>query len=266
MPYDIFIKPEMRHGAEDGHKVIVKITSWPKNADNPFGEVIDILGKVGENNAEMHAILAEYELPYKFPDDVEKEAEEYKNAITSAEIKSRRDFRKIPTFTIDPADAKDFDDALSLQKAEDGNWEVGIHIADVSHYVRPGTLMDDEAFSRGTSVYLVDRVVPMLPEKLSNELCSLKPNEDKLCFSAVFKMNEQAEIIDQWFGKTVIHSDRRFAYEEAQKVIEGGEGDMNQEIVTLLNKEDSYSHEGWAKVYKSARHCIRTSQRCLCRD
>lgn len=234
MPYDIFVKPEMLHGAVDGHKVIVKITSWPENSDNPFGEVIDILGKVGENNAEMHAILAEYELPYKFPDNVEKEAEDYEGSITAAEIKSRRDFRKIPTFTIDPADAKDFDDALSLQKSEDGNWEVGIHIADVSHYVKPGTLMDDEAFSRGTSVYLVDRVVPMLPEKLSNELCSLKPNEDKLCFSAVFKMNEQAEIIDQWFGKTVIHSDRRFAYEEAQRVIEGGEGDMNHEIVTLF--------------------------------
>ena len=233
MPYDIFINPSKLNGAEDGQKVVARITDWPKGAKNPFGEVVDILGYTGENNAEMHAILAEFELPYKFPPGVEEEAEAISESISPEEIASRRDFREVPTFTIDPADAKDFDDALSLQKLESGNWEVGIHIADVSHYVRPGTPIDDEAFARGTSVYLVDRVVPMLPEKLSNNLCSLRPKEDKLCFSAVFELDEQARVISSWFGKTIIHSNRRFAYEEAQEVIETRQGEMAEQILPL---------------------------------
>ncbi len=244
MPYDIFINPNDLNGAKDGEKVVVKITNWPKGAKNPFGKVIDVLGLPGENNAEMHAILAEFELPYKFPDAVEQEAKDYVSEITQEDIKERRDFRSVPTFTIDPVDAKDFDDALSIEKTPEGDYEVGIHIADVSHYVRPGTLMDDEAFSRGTSVYLVDRVVPMLPEKLSNELCSLRPNEDKLCFSAVFHMNDRAEVLSQWFGRTIIHSDRRFSYQEAQDVIEKGEGELQTEILTL---------HGLAKILRDQR-------------
>ncbi len=244
MPYDIFINPNDLNGAKDGEKVVVKITNWPKGAKNPFGKVIDVLGLPGENNAEMHAILAEFDLPYKFPDAVEQEAKDYVSEITQEDIKERRDFRSVPTFTIDPVDAKDFDDALSIERTPEGDYEVGIHIADVSHYVRPGTLMDDEAFSRGTSVYLVDRVVPMLPEKLSNELCSLRPNEDKLCFSAVFHMNDRAEVLSQWFGRTIIHSDRRFSYQEAQDVIEKGEGELQTEILTL---------HGLAKILRDQR-------------
>jgi ribonuclease R len=181
----------------------------------------------------MHSILAEFELPIKFSEEVEAYAEKIPDQATAAEIKSRRDFRKAPTFTIDPADAKDFDDALSLRSLAGGLWEVGVHIADVSHYVRTKTILDNEAYDRATSVYLVDRVVPMLPEKLSNGVCSLRPHEDKLTFSAVFKMNEEGEVLDEWFGRTVIHSDRRFSYEEAQKVIESGEGDMKEEILKL---------------------------------
>ncbi|MEA1877087.1 MAG: ribonuclease R [Bacteroidota bacterium] len=233
MPYDIFIKPSDIHGALDGQKVVVKITDWPKGAENPYGEVVDVLGKAGENNTEMHAILAEFELPYKFPERIESEADKIPALISNEEIKKRRDFRKVPTFTVDPADAKDFDDALSIRPTKDGNWEVGIHIADVSHYVRTGTALDEEAYARGSSVYLVDRVVPMLPEKLSNELCSLKPNEDKLCFSALFEMNERAEVLSQWYGKSIIHSDRRFAYQEAQEIIETGEGDLKEEMLKL---------------------------------
>jgi ribonuclease R len=180
------------------------------------------LGLPGEHETEIHSILAEYGLPYEFPTEVEADAEKIDRKITPEEVKKRRDMRKILTFTIDPKDAKDFDDALSLQKLENGNWEIGVHIADVSHYVRPGTIFDDEAYKRATSVYLVDRVVPMLPEVLSNEVCSLRPNEDKFTFSAVFELNENAEILNQWFGRTVIHSDRRFTYEEAQERIETG--------------------------------------------
>ena len=235
MPFDIFIPLEKLKGVEHGQKAIAKIIDWPEKAKNPFGEIVDILGYPGENDTEMHSILAEFELPYKFSQEVEAYAEQIPDNISPQEIANRRDFRKVPTFTIDPADAKDFDDALSLQPLENGLWEVGIHIADVSHYVKTKTILDSEAFDRATSVYLVDRVVPMLPEKLSNGACSLRPNEDKLTFSAVFKMNEMGEVLDEWFGRTVIHSNRRFAYEEAQEVIETGEGDMKQEILKLYD-------------------------------
>lgn len=233
MPFDIFIPLKDVNGAQDGDKVLVEVTAWVQGNKNPNGKIVERFGKVGDNNAEMHAILAEYDLPYKFEDYIEKEANSIPDDITPAEIKRRRDFRSATTFTIDPADAKDFDDALSIEKIKDGEWEIGVHIADVTHYVTEGTLLDKEAVERGTSVYLVDRVVPMLPERLSNELCSLRPNEDKLCFSAVFRMNENCELLSEWFGRTVIHSDRRFTYEEAQQVIETGEGDFAEEITTL---------------------------------
>lgn len=232
-PFDIFIPNEKLNGAKDGQKAIAKITEWPARAKNPFGEIIEVLGDVGDNNAEMHAILAEFDLPLRFPENVLKAAEKIPDDIPEDEIKNRRDFREITTITIDPADAKDFDDALSIRKLDNGLWEVGVHIADVSHYVKPGTILDDEAYDRATSVYLVDRVVPMLPEKLSNGVCSLRPNEDKLCFSAVFQLNDEAEIQKQWFGRTVIHSNKRFAYEEAQAIIETGEGELKDEVLTL---------------------------------
>jgi len=230
---DIFIPLEKLKGAKDGQKAIAKITEWPKNAVNPIGEIISVLGDSGENNTEMHAILAEYGLPYEFPKDVERTADLLPIKITVEEIAKRRDFRDITTFTIDPMDAKDFDDALSLRKLTNGNWEIGVHIADVSHYVKPDSIIDKEAVSRATSVYLVDRVVPMLPEVLSNNVCSLRPNEEKLCFSAVFEMTDEAEVINEWFGRTIINSDRRFTYEEAQLIIETEEGNFKEEILTL---------------------------------
>jgi len=231
--FDLFIPNEKLNGAKDGQKAIAKITEWPARAKNPFGEIIEVLGDVGDNNAEMHAILAEYDLPLRFPENVLKAAEKIPDMISEEEIQKRRDMRGVTTITIDPADAKDFDDALSIQKLDNGSWEVGVHIADVSHYVKPGTILDDEAYERATSVYLVDRVVPMLPEKLSNGVCSLRPNEDKLCFSAIFQLNDAAEIQKQWFGRTVIHSNKRFAYEEAQAIIETGEGELKDEVLTL---------------------------------
>ena len=231
--FDIFIPKEKLKGAKDGQKAIAEITEWPPKARSPFGEITDVLGDTGDNDAEMHAILAEFELPHKFPEKVDAVAEKIAMKIPSEEYNKRRDFRKITTFTIDPADAKDFDDALSLQKLSNGNWEVGIHIADVTHYVVPGSLIEQEAEDRATSVYLVDRVVPMLPERLSNGVCSLRPKEDKLCFSAVFEMNEKAGVVTEWFGKTVIHSDRRFTYEEAQQIIETGKGDFSSEMLQL---------------------------------
>jgi len=231
--FDIFIPKDKLKGAKDGQKAIAEIVEWPPKAPSPFGHIVDVLGDTGDKDAEMHAILAEYELPHRFPEKVDKAAEKIPLKIPKEEYKKRRDFRKITTFTIDPADAKDFDDALSLQKLDNGNWEVGVHIADVTHYVTHNTLIEEEAKDRATSVYLVDRVVPMLPERLSNGVCSLRPNEDKLCFSAVFEMNEQAGVVNQWFGKTVIHSDRRFAYEEAQKTIETGNGELSSEILKL---------------------------------
>ncbi len=233
MPQDILIDPKMLNGAKPGQKAVVKITDWPAGAKNPFGEVVDVLGDAGDNETEMHAIMAEFQLPVKFSPELEKAAAAIPGQITAEDIEARRDFRKIPTLTIDPADAKDFDDALSIQKMENGNWEVGVHIADVSHYVQSYSKLDKDAFERGTSVYLVDRVVPMLPERLSNDLCSLRPNEDKLCFSAVFEMKENASIVSQWFGKTIIHSDRRFDYAEAQGIIEGKEGDLSEQILKM---------------------------------
>ncbi len=231
--FDIFIPKDKLKGAKQGQKAVAKIIDWPANAKNPFGEIVDVLGEVGENDTEMHAILAEFDLPYKFPGRVEKSAKRINVDITKEEIAKRRDYRNVPTFTIDPGDAKDYDDALSLQKLPNGNLEVGVHIADVSHYVQPGSLIDKEAFDRATSVYLVDRVVPMLPELLSNGACSLSPNTDKLCFSISFEMDKDANIKKQWIGRTVIHSNRRFDYEQAQEIIETGKGDMNHEIVTL---------------------------------
>ncbi|MFN6944145.1 MAG: ribonuclease R [Cytophagaceae bacterium] len=233
MHCDIFIPLDKINDAKNGNKVIVKLTEWPEKDKNPVGEVVSVLGEAGTNEVEMHAIMIEFGLPYEFPESVVKDAERIPEAITEEEIKKRRDFRNITTFTIDPFDAKDFDDALSVQKLENGNYEVGIHIADVTHYVRPDTLLEKEAYRRATSVYLVDRVVPMLPEKLSNELCSLRPNEDKLTFSAVFELDENANVINQWFGKTVIHSDKRFAYEDVQEIIESGEGEYKEEIFIL---------------------------------
>ncbi len=231
--FDLFIPNEKLNGAADGQKVIAKITEWPPKAKNPFGEVIEVLGDVGNNNAEMHAILAEYDLPLRFPENVLKAAEKIPDQISPGEIQRRRDVRDVTTFTIDPKDAKDFDDALSVRKLENGLWEVGVHIADVSHYVTPGTILDDEAYERATSVYLVDRVVPMLPEKLSNGVCSLRPNEDKLCFSSIFELDDEAHIHRQWFGRTIIHSNKRFTYEEAQAIIETGEGELNEEVLIL---------------------------------
>ncbi|AMP99396.1 Ribonuclease R [Pedobacter cryoconitis] len=233
MLHDIFVPLSDLDGAKNGQKVQVAITDWPEGAKNPIGKIINILGTQGENNTEMNAILAQYGFPLSFPPEVEKEANEIPEAITEEELKNRRDFRDTVTFTIDPADAKDFDDAISFKKLPNGNYEVGVHIADVSHYVQPKTYLDKEAYSRATSVYLVDRVIPMLPERLSNGVCSLRPNEDKLCFAAVFELDEAANVVEEWFGRTVIHSDRRFSYEEAQEVIENKEGDYAQEILKL---------------------------------
>ena len=217
---DIFIPKNKLAEAEHGDVVLVKLEDWPAKADSPFGSVIKVLGKPGEHNTEIHAILAEYGLPYDFPIEVEAYANKLDTSITQVEIDKRRDIRKVLTFTIDPKDAKDFDDALSFQVLENGNYEIGVHIADVSHYLKEGTILDDEAYNRATSVYLVDRVVPMLPEVLSNFACSLRPNEEKYTFSAIFQLNNKAEILDSWFGRTIIFSDQRFSYEEAQSIIE----------------------------------------------
>ena len=217
---DIFIPKDALNGAVDGEKVVSEMTEWPENSKNPFGKITQILGVPGEHNTEIHSILAEYGLPIEFPAHVEKEAEDLDTTITQEEISKRRDMRKDLTFTIDPKDAKDFDDALSFKELENGNFEVGIHIADVSHYLAIDSEMEKEAYERATSVYLVDRVVPMLPEKLSNGVCSLRPHEEKLTFSAVFELNEKAQLINEWYGRTVTYSDERFAYEEAQVIIE----------------------------------------------
>lgn len=233
MQHDIFVPLSDLAGAKNGQKVQVAITDWPEGAKNPIGKIINILGTQGENDTEMNAILAQYGFPLSFPKEVEKEADEISEQVTEEEIKGRRDFRDTVTFTIDPADAKDFDDAISFRKLPSGNYEIGVHIADVSHYVQPKTYLDKEAYSRATSVYLVDRVIPMLPEKLSNGVCSLRPDEDKLCFAAVFELDEQANIISEWFGRTAIHSNRRFSYEEAQEVIENKAGDYAEEILKL---------------------------------
>ena len=239
---DIFISKEKYNGAEQGDVVLVKIEDWPKKADSPFGTVIKVLGKPGEHNTEIHAILAEYGLPYDFPIEVEVFAQKLDTSIHLEEIAKRRDIRDTLTFTIDPKDAKDFDDALSFKKLENGNFEIGIHIADVSHYLQEGTILDDEAYHRGTSVYLVDRVVPMLPEVLSNFACSLRPNEEKYTFSAIFEIDHKATVLNQWFGRTVINSDQRFAYEEAQVIIETKSSTIPAEI-SLTGKEYNTSDE-----------------------
>lgn len=233
MPYDIFIPIEKLKGAKDGQKAVARIVEWPKHAKNPIGEITEVLGDQGNNETEMHAILAEFGLPYRFSEEAGREAASISDQITAQDISGRKDYRNILTFTIDPEDAKDFDDALSLRKLPGGNWEAGVHIADVTHYVSPATALDSEALKRGTSVYLVDRTVPMLPERLSTQICSLKPNEDKLCFSVIFELNDEAMVQSSWFGKTIINSDRRFSYQEAQKIIDTGKGELKDEILIL---------------------------------
>lgn len=233
MFYDIYISTKELQGAKDGDKVVAEVIDFPVGSRNPNGRILKVLGAAGNHNAEMHAILEEYDLPYEFPEEIITASEEIPMEISKKELEKRRDFRGVTTFTIDPADAKDFDDALSIEKLADGTYEIGVHIADVSHYIKPGSILDTEALRRATSVYLVDRVVPMLPERLSNGVCSLRPNEDKLCFSAVFKMNDEGQVLDRWFGRTVICSDCRFAYEEAQEVIEGRSKEYEWEILTL---------------------------------
>ena len=258
---DIFISKEKIGEANDGDKVIVEITEWPDNADSPFGKVTEVLGKPGEHNTEIHSILAEYGLPYSFPLEVEKYANELDTSIKPEEIAKRRDMRKDLTFTIDPKDAKDFDDALSFEVLENGNYEIGIHIADVSHYLQEDTVLDDEAYERATSVYLVDRVVPMLPEVLSNNACSLRPNEEKYTFSAIFEIDDKAAIKNEWFGRTVIDSNERFAYEEAQYIIENKNGKIPEDIsirggaYTVSNKvvEATLTLDRLAKIMRGAR-------------
>ena len=258
---DIFIPKDKIHGADNGDKVVVEIIEWPDNADSPFGEIIDVLGKPGEHQTEIHSILAEYGLPYEFPYEVEQYANTLDTSIKPEEIAKRRDMRKVLTFTIDPKDAKDFDDALSFKILENGNYEIGIHIADVSHYVKTDTILDEQAYDRATSVYLVDRVVPMLPEVLSNNACSLRPNEEKYTFSAIFELDAKAQLRNQWFGRTVIDSNERFAYEEAQHIIENGNGNIPEEI-SIRGAAYSVSEEvvkatltmdGLAKIMRAKR-------------
>lgn len=245
---DFFIYPENIKGAKSNDKVIVEVVSWPESSDKkPEAKVVQILGKAGENEAEIHSIMAEFDLPFRFPEPVEQEAESIDEDITRQEIKKRRDFRDITTFTIDPEDAKDFDDALSFKKLAKGRFEIGVHIADVTHYVKPNSLLEKEAYDRATSVYLVDRTIPMLPEKLSNGLCSLRPNEDKLTFAAVFEMDDKGKVHGQWFGRTIIHSDKRFSYEEAQEVLESGRGEFAEELTTLNDLAKKLRKERFAK-------------------
>jgi ribonuclease R len=233
MPFDLYIPISKLNGAKQGQKAVARVTDWNPRSKNPVAEIINVLGDPGLHSTEMHAILAEFELPYQFTEEVESDAEKIRSEITEADIKERRDFRNVPTFTVDPADARDFDDALSLHQLENGNWEVGIHIADVTHYVKLGSLTEEEAKQRATSVYLVDRVVPMLPERLSNNICSLIPSEDKLTYSAVFELNDKSEVLNEWFGRTIINSDKRFSYTEAQYVIDTGEGEMKDQVLML---------------------------------
>ena len=236
---DIYIPLDKLHGALDGDKVVARITSWEPWENNPVGEVVDKLGTPGENNTEMHAILAEFGLPYRYPQKVEEAADKISDKLPADEIARREDFRGVTTFTIDPKDAKDFDDALSIRRLDNGNTEVGVHIADVSYYVKPDSIIDKEAYQRATSVYLVDRTIPMLPERLCNELCSLRPDEEKFCFSAIFEMNDDADIVSSRIKRCVIRSDRRFAYEEVQEILEKGEG----EYVTELSKLNDLAHK-----------------------
>ncbi|HKZ36845.1 MAG TPA: ribonuclease R [Chryseolinea sp.] len=230
---DFFVYPEHINGAKAGDKVIIEVTSWAENDRKPEGKVVQVLGKAGENEAEIHSIMAEFDLPFKFPEVVLNESQKINEGITAEEIKKRWDFRDVTTFTIDPEDAKDFDDALSFKKLDNGTYELGIHIADVTHYIVPNSILDGEAFDRATSVYLVDRTIPMLPERLSNELCSLRPHEDKLTFAAVFEIDDKGKIKKEWFGRTIIHSDVRFSYEEAQVILEQGQGKLAEELRIL---------------------------------
>lgn len=243
--YEFFIHPDERGEAKKGDKVLLEMTGW--NKYKPEGRVIRVLGKSGEHNTEMHAILFQFGFETEFPADVEAEVAKISGKLTAKDIAERRDFRKVTTFTIDPHDAKDFDDALSFRYLDNGRYEVGVHIADVSHYVKPGTALDEEAYNRATSVYLVDRTVPMLPERLSNNLCSLRPNEDRPTFSAVFEVDDTGKIYDEWFGRGVIHSDRRFAYEEAQVVLEAGEGEYAEELKILNSIAKIYQQERFSK-------------------
>lgn len=240
---DFFIRTSDIKGAEDGQKVLIRLKEWKQGEQNPTGAVVEVFGFPGQHKTEMNAIMAEYGLPDHFPDNVEYEAKKLPTEITEAEVAKRRDFRKITTFTIDPVDAKDFDDALSIEKLDNGLWEIGVHIADVTHYLKTGTILDKEAVNRATSVYLVDRVIPMLPEVLSNFVCSLRPHEEKYCFSAVFQLDEEAQIHHQWFGKTIIYSDKRFAYEDVQTIIETGEGEYKDEIMVLDRLGKKLRHE-----------------------
>ena len=233
MNSDIFIPKDKLNGAKNGQKAVVKIISWEERGKSPIGEVVDVLGDKGQNNTEMHAILAEFGLPYSYPADVEAEAAKIDAGITPDEVARRIDLRGVPTMTIDPRDAKDFDDALSIRRLDNGLWEVGVHIADVTHYVRPGSIIEEEAYRRATSVYLVDRTIPMLPEHLSNGICSLRPDEDKLTYSVLFQLDDEAKVHAYNIARTVIRSNRRFTYEEAQQVIETGEGDLRDEVLTL---------------------------------
>lgn len=244
---DFFVSKENMNKAKDGDKVVVELTEWPIGTPNPYGQITKILGKAGEHNTEMHAIIAEFGFNTDFAPDVLADAQSFPEKISAAEIKKRKDFRDTLTFTIDPVDAKDFDDAISFKKLDNNRYEIGVHIADVSHYVRPNSILDDEAYNRATSVYLVDRTVPMLPERLSNNLCSLRPNVDRLAFAVVFEMDDKANVLKHWIGKTVIHSDRRFSYEQAQEVIEGKSKEYQREIQTLnrlalLMRENRYKH------------------------
>lgn len=256
MHQDFFVYPENVGEAKSNDKVIVDIVSWGSAEKSPEAKVVDVLGKAGEHEAEIHSIMAEFGLPFEFTPQVLKESKTIEEGITKEEIKKRKDFRNITTFTIDPEDAKDFDDALSIQKLDNGNYEVGVHIADVTHYVQEKTALEEEAFERATSVYLVDRTIPMLPERLSNELCSLRPNEDKLTFAAVFELNNQAQIVKEWFGRTIIHSDKRFTYEGAQEVLETGKGDYADEL-KLLN---DYAHKLRKERFKKGAVNFETTE------
>ncbi len=244
---DFFVYPENINGAKTGDKVIVEVTAWAESDKKPEAKVAEVLGKAGENETEIHSIMAEFDLPFRFPENVETEANSIDEGITKQEIKKRWDFRDITTFTIDPEDAKDFDDALSFRKLDNGNYEIGVHIADVTHYIRPNSELEKEAYFRATSVYLVDRTIPMLPEKLSNGLCSLRPNEDKLTFAAVFEMDDKAKIKKEWFGRTIIHSNRRFTYEEAQQGLETQSGDFAEELIILNSLAKKLRKERFGK-------------------
>lgn len=233
MPYDIFIPPRQIGKAQDNDKIIATIAEWPADAKNPVGKVVEVLGKAGSHQAEMHSILAEFDLPLRFPKNILNEAEKLEENINESEIKQRTDFRDVLTFTIDPEDAKDFDDAISIRPLKNHTWEIGVHIADVTHYIESGTMLDKEAYNRATSVYLVDRVVPMLPERLSNNICSLRPEEDKLCFSVIFEMDNDANVLKYYIDRTIINSDKRLKYEDAQQMIETGEGELAGEMKQL---------------------------------